>query len=142
MTPVSSIFSFAWPWLSRDIARPCRSVFEGGAWAASLDIGARLYDAGSRTGETYRGPRADVNPKGDITYRTAPPFDAREFAIALQEKARPTRKLRDAVTLIKLAADRLDRAGDAKDAARVRRYYGEFTKGLKAILELFPPSAE
>lgn len=71
-----------------------------------------------------------------------PAFDAKDLAEALREmdgelSGRDRNNLRKAVDRIKLAADRLDRAGDTSDAPRVKRYYKEFAKAVAEIQALF-----
>ena len=76
-----------------------------------------------------------------------PAFDSIDLANALRRKTdgldpRERKNLGEIVVKIGFASDRLDRAADASDPERVRRYFQEFKQGLEQLQEIFPPAAK
>ena len=73
----------------------------------------------------------------------APAFDIIDLAAALKYKmedlaARQRKELGGTIVALSTASDQLDKAGDASDEGRVRRYHEQFREAIAALKEIFP----
>ena len=72
-----------------------------------------------------------------------PAFDIIDLAAALKYKmdnlaARKRKALGETIVALSTASDQLDKAGDASDEGRVRRYNEQFREAIAALKEIFP----